>query len=405
MRTLLLLLNLLLLISASAQTLIGPRPLAPVAYTNVTTALSTNVVEIDTNACAVIGGYNAITVSNYPTLTAPGWSLASSTTAGGYIVGTWTNGSGSSFTSATEYQAPYLSTNYEVLNFVGFHADTLPNAVWTNFIAITNAGNTHTQIWTTRSHPAGWPNVPPILVWRTNSLIYGQPRWTALSQCNEIEGFHGMVPMTAITRRHVYFRGHGTGSAGDDIKTNWHGKRVWFCDTNSQVVQMTLSNAITRLQYATNVGQEYMDYSVAVLTEDIPATVEIMSMGYYRAYKTGETTWTNEGAYSTKWPTYNCYAVMGYTLYGTMPSPYLAYNSTGDLFSGVQGYIGAWRGGDSGGAFLLPMPDGLVMMFGATTSGANEYMQADLDTLTTSIGLTTNNYQITYYDFSAYPDL
>src|SRR2546427_296665 len=95
--------------------------------------------------------------------------------------------------------------------FEHFLPDSLNHAVWTNFIAHTN-GRT-TALWSARSHPLGWPsNAPIAAVWSTKSLVWGMKGMTALSPCWQNEGNSGQVPITALTRRHGYTRGHGMGA-------------------------------------------------------------------------------------------------------------------------------------------------------------------------------------------------
>src|SRR5262249_5520011 len=96
--------------------------------------------------------------------------------------------------------------------FHHFFADSLSHLIWTNFIAHTNGRGT--TVWSGRTHSPNWPATPPVAVWNTNSLIWGMKGVTALSPCWEVEGAPGQVPVTALTRRHAYTRGHGMGADG-----------------------------------------------------------------------------------------------------------------------------------------------------------------------------------------------
>src|SRR5690242_1531679 len=120
--------------------------------------------------------------------------------------------------------------------FDHFLPESLDNLVWTNFIAHTNGRDMN--IWSARSHPLGWPSKPPLVRWNTNSLIWGLKGFTAISPCWEVESAPGQVPVTALTRRHGYTRGHGMGA--DGFNTNFAGKKIWFLTANNSIVEVTV---------------------------------------------------------------------------------------------------------------------------------------------------------------------
>jgi len=65
------------------------------------------------------------------------------------------------------------------LVFDHFLPNSLSNFTWTNMLAHTNGRDT--QVWSERTHPAGWPAVPPVVKWNTNSLIWGMKGMTGLT--------------------------------------------------------------------------------------------------------------------------------------------------------------------------------------------------------------------------------
>src|SRR5262249_20713452 len=126
--------------------------------------------------------------------------------------------------------------------FHHFFVDSLNHLIWTNFIAHTNGRDT--TIWSVRTHSPTWPASAPVAVWNTNSLIWGMKGVTALSPCWEVEGVPGQVPVTALTRRHGYTRGHGMGV--DGFNTGFAGKKVWFLGADNKIVQATVARDVVR---------------------------------------------------------------------------------------------------------------------------------------------------------------
>jgi hypothetical protein len=249
-------------------------------------------------------------------------------------------------------------------------------AVWTNFVATTNGRAM--EMWSTRAYSAGWPDTPPILVWNTNCLLYGREGFTAICQCNEFEGAPGQVPVTLVTRRHGFLRGHGLGPVG--LQTNGlAGKRVWFCTASNTPVQMTIAADFVRL--GLDPSGAYYDYGLVVFTQDVPDSITPISVistvdfqTYY--YYTPEIPFLTLGTEQT-----------GRCATGGDPIPPFVF----PLF----------KGGDSGSPNILPSPDNkLIMYSGRGVSGFSPQVQADIDTLSLWLGLNTNNYQLHWYDLS-----
>ncbi|MGO9204210.1 MAG: MBG domain-containing protein [Limisphaerales bacterium] len=242
-------------------------------------------------------------------------------------------------------------------------------AVWTNFIANTN-GRTM-QMWSEYSLPDGWPNVPPLMAWDTNCLLFGLDGFTAISQCNQFQGSPGQVPATLLTPRHAYTRGHGMGPVG--LTTSLAGQSVWFCTASNTLVQMTVAASIIRL--GTVGGQSY-DYGIHVFSRDAPNSITPMSV-------------LSDADYEVYYP-------------DTPDLPFLFFGTTQDGYCSAQVPPFVYPlliAGDSGSPNMIPTPDNKLAMFsGRSTSGPSAQMQADMDTLTALVGLSTNNYQLRYYD-------
>ncbi len=264
----------------------------------------------------------------------------------------------------------YYRSVYEL---AGPTASPFRFAVWTNFIAHTN-GRT-LEMWSERSLPPGWPSTPPVLAWNPDSLIYGLDGFTALSQCNEFQDSPGQMPVTLLTRRHGYMRGHGTGDNG--LKTNLAGKKVWFCTASNTVVQMTIAANLTRYEFGS--GNAY-DYGLVIFTEDVPDSItpiSVMSAVDFAIY-----------------------------YYYTPDIPFL-FLGTEQLGHCAAGYgvppfvYPLEKGGDSGSPNMIPLPGyKLVMYSGRSTSGPSPQMQADIDALSLYLGLNANNYRLRWQDMT-----
>jgi len=254
--------------------------------------------------------------------------------------------------------------------------DSLNYVVWTNFIAHTNGRNT--SVWSVRSKPQGWPERPPLVQWNTSSLIWGMKAFTALSPCWELEGSPGQAPITALTRRHGYTRGHSMG--GDRVGALYAGKRVWFVTSQNQVIQMTVKREIVR-----TVETSKRDYTIVLFDSDLPETIQPMRVvsphevfdvprSKYIHLMTGE------------------------------PCPFFKTEQTGNVSADVPGFlVDTFKGGDSGSPNMLPLPGELAFSSGRSTAGASPEMQADMDTLCRLEGLNPAKYQLQWVDLSAYP--
>ncbi len=256
-------------------------------------------------------------------------------------------------------------------SFVSYFPNSLNELIWTNFLARTNGRST--AIWSVRSHPSDWPKSPPLVAWNTNSLMWGLKGITALSPCWEGEGAPGQVPITALTRRHGYTRGHGMGPSG--ISTQFSGKKVWFASTDNRVIETSIRAGIVRLSL-----QEGRDYTVFLFDRDLPDSVQPLRVG----------------ASSDVWEKY--------VYRDAAPRPIFMTEQSGNVSTGIPPFVlDTLKGGDSGSPNLLPMPDELLFLNGRTTSGPSPAMQADMDELCRRAGLDPANYQLQWADLSRYP--
>jgi hypothetical protein len=239
-----------------------------------------------------------------------------------------------------------------------------------------------------------WSNIPRTdpptgLAWNTSCLLYGKIGFTAISQFNECG-----VPVTALTPRHGYMRGHGTGYG--DGTTNYagfnpgfNGAKVYFCtgDGNNTLVTATVANGYTRLG---NWNGTTNDYSILAFNADLPPTIQPMEVSYTlpTSYSVIFNT-TQAGYMSANCPPFRA----GYAPFGISP-PTLAAPDAFPPFNIFATYLP----GDSGSPAMLPTTDDyLVFLYGDTTTGPYAQMQTDMNTLSTNVGCT--QYRMTQYRY------
>ena len=260
--------------------------------------------------------------------------------------------------------------------FESFKPDSLNHAIWTNFVAHTN-GRTM-QIWSERSHPQGWPTNKPTVRWNTNNLMWGMKGLTALSPCWQNEGSPGQVPLTALTRRHAYTRGHGMGPEG--FQTITAGYRVWFLTRDNVVVEAVIKRSVTRASPTNGVPR---DYTIMLFDRDLPATIDSM-----RVLSIAEIQPKYRFAARASWP-----------------CPILETEQGGEVSAGIAPFVvNTWKPGDSGSPNMVPLPGELVFYGGRSTSGPTREMQEDMDELCRLERLDPKNYQLRRADLSKYPD-
>jgi hypothetical protein len=264
----------------------------------------------------------------------------------------------------------YFFTNYSFERFV---PESLQNTVWTNFITHTNGRSM--AIWSKRSYPANWPVSPPNVEWNTHGLVWAMKGMTALSPSWEAEGSVGQVPITALTKRHGYARGHGMGP--DGLGKGFAGRRVWFLTRNNQLVEVTVVQQIVRTMQASG-----LDYTILLFSKDLPDSIEPLRV----------TTWKD--------------VFSRYTYLDVAPAPHPLFfvEQTGNVSADVPGFtVATFKGGDSGSANLLPLPGELVFYGGRTTSSPCPEMQTDMDELCRQARLDPAKYRLQWVDLSRYP--
>jgi hypothetical protein len=267
------------------------------------------------------------------------------------------------------------SWTYTNLVFENFVPTTLNHAIWTNFTARTNGRDL--RIWSERSLPLGWPNRPPVAAWNTNSIVWGMKGLTALSPAWEGHGAMGQVPLTALTRRHAYTRGHGMGP--DGFTKAITGSRAWFLTADNAIVSTRIKRAVVRFGVRTN--RPPRDYTILLLERDLPETIEPMSVALPDAVQ-------------------KFYPVGSQ---GFVPRPIFQTEQLGYVNTGVAPLtVNSWKGGDSGSPNLLPLPGELVFFGGRSTSGPSKEMQEDMDELCRLEGLNPARYQLQWVDLEKY---
>lgn len=259
--------------------------------------------------------------------------------------------------------------------FDHFLPESLNNLVWTNFIAHTNGRNM--SIWAERTRPPGWPHQAPIVRWNPNSLIWGMRGVTALSPSWELEGNPGQAPITALTRRHGYARGHGMGA--DRVGAAYAGRKVWFVTADNRIVQTTIKREIVCTMQTSR-----RDYTIVLFNSDLPDTIQPM-----RVAQPDQIFAISHSKY--------CYAA-------DAPCPMFETEQNGNVSASIPGFtLDTNKGGDSGSPNMLPMPGELVFWSGRSTSGPSSEMQADMDKLCQLEGLDPAQYQLQWVDLSSYP--
>jgi hypothetical protein len=260
--------------------------------------------------------------------------------------------------------------------FHEFQPESLSHTIWTNFLASTNGRDL--RVWSVRTHPANWPTNPPVANWNTNSVIWGMKGLTALSPCWQGEVNSGQVPLTALTRRHVYTRGHHLGEEG--LNSRYAGFKAWFVTANNLVVEVRIKRMIVRASMGAN--GVYRDYTIMLLDRDLPDSIQPIRV-------------TTVAEVQSKYPV---------ATQGLAPHPIFGTEQGGSVSTGVAPLVvNNWKGGDSGSPNLLPLPGELIFFSGRSTTGPTPEMQADMDELCRTEKLNPKDYQLRWVDLSQYP--
>jgi hypothetical protein len=215
--------------------------------------------------------------------------------------------------------------------------------------------------------------------------MWGYSGMTALSPCWEAEGNSGQTPITALTRRHGYSRGHSMTDY-DGFTTNFTGRKVWFVTAGQTLVERRVLKAVVR----TIPRGAQRDYTILLFDQDLPESIEPLRVVAF----------TN---LITKCP-----------FSAGAPLPIFRTEQGNGVSAGVPGFsLPTWKGGDSGSPDMLPMPPAsgnvplklgeLIFFGGRSTSGPSPEMQSDMDTLCRMAALDPHKYQLQWLDLSGYP--
>lgn len=255
--------------------------------------------------------------------------------------------------------------------FVNFRPESLINCVWTNLLVLTNGRSP--VIWSQRSHPIGWPLRAPSVRWNASGLMWGMRGLTALSPCWEGEGAPGQIPITALSRRHGYTRGHGMGP--DGFRRVYAGKRVWFLTTDNSLVQMKVTREVVRTLPGSG-----RDYTLVLFDRDLPASIEPMRVCIWQEI------------------------APRFAFFDNVPCPLFMTEQEGNVSAAIPGFtFNVLKGGDSGSPNMLPLPGELVFYNGRTTTPPCPEMQQDMDELCRQEGLNPTNYRLQWVDLEGYP--
>jgi hypothetical protein len=251
---------------------------------------------------------------------------------------------------------------------------TLQAALWASFSSATNARPGTTQF-------ANMSTLNP--TFDTNSVTFGLTGYNACAaEANPAPGFvwtnqTWYIPVTALTRRHVYYRGHSTGGTNGQFMPTGIASPLHFIRTDGSIY----------LAYVAGVKKGLQDYNVAILSNDLPADIQPMMMADPNAL--AEKLAKNPVGF---WPNFK--PLLGYCQHNKIGT------IDGVSFNPHNFYVG----GDSGSPDFYILNGALVFVEGRTTSGWCPQMQADCDQLTTWAGLNPAQYQIALLDLSQFSD-
>jgi hypothetical protein len=268
-------------------------------------------------------------------------------------------------------QPEFLTNAYTITNLVfsRFAPGSLNEFAWTNLLASTNGRSL--LIWAKRQHPLLWPMTAPSVQWNTQSLIWGMKGLTALSPCWEKEGSSGQVPITLLTRRHGYARGHGMGREG--LVSTFRGKKVWFVTAANKVVETRGSSVMVRSQPA-------QDYSILMFDGDLPSDIEPVRVASLTELNI------------------RCPAVH------ETPSLIVRTEQEGRVSAELPGFtVPVYKGGDSGSPNLFFYGHELVFVGGRTTSPPQKEWQDDINALCAKESVDPKRYQLQWVDLSKWP--
>jgi hypothetical protein len=275
--------------------------------------------------------------------------------------------------NSLQFQVQHGNNVATNLAFAAYVPESLGNLIWTNFLAHTNGRDM--RIWSERVFPRHATNVLKAR-WNTNGLMWGMKGLTALSPHWEEEQGSGHLAIAALSRRHGYTRGHGSGENG--FSKIWSARKVWFLTAANIVVEVKVVRRVCRSAE----GGDRADYTIVLFDRDLPPQIEVLHV-------------ISPATVLAHYP---------FPSEGHFPHPVFMTEQGGNVSSSVWPLAtDVVKGGDSGCPNLLPLPGKLVFMSGRTTSGPSAQMQADMDELCRLEKLNPKKYQLQWVDLSKYP--
>jgi len=307
---------------------------------------------------------------------------------GSYGSGIWTRIAGATGSSLT---VPNVLDGTEVEVFGG---NPFGSAGSSSAASVAVLGQTEWGVWTTllANTNGETPNVwtiiqqnPPKLQWNTKSLIYGKGGYTAISQLNS----WGVCipPVTALTGRHGYTRGHGNNVNGA-LTNNPRSPAmtVYFCYPPTNLVTVNVLARIIR-------NDGVYDYTVLLFDTDV-TTSDITPMCVHSNPQEGTTQLVELATQQAWYGQPGTVALVSPFTLAPPPLPFFPYYQVG---------------GDSGSPEMaLTSNNTLVFLGGTQCSGPGQQgssqMQVDMDTLTGiansppyNLNLNPANYQMSWY--------
>jgi len=285
---------------------------------------------------------------------------------------------------------PFNETNY---NWKG----TLSYSISTNFASVTNkapAGGGTVSLDQVMASGFYGTNC----VWNTNSALWNKKGLTSWSpiHTSQLTNLSTDVLVTALTRRHIYSRGHSSGSDGYYSYNVTNGEYYYFYTTNNQMVIRRALNKITRISSGKG------DYTITVLDSDLPTTIDTMAQAMQFPMDTNNA-FAGTGDFSVKLNYGSAYnhpvTQLGFCQHG-----YIGFNSGDNNGYGITNFFphGIYVGGDSGNPNFYVIGNELAMTSGRTTSGYNIFMQQDIDALSATNGMDPALYQPRFVDVSKF---
>jgi hypothetical protein len=209
--------------------------------------------------------------------------------------------------------------------FESYETGTLAAALWDHYTANTNGKVS--QMWSSRTIGSA--------TWNANTLAKLGTNYTGLAYGWQGQSAAGIPPVTAISRRLAYTRGHGMGATGTNSANAT--KQIWFLTAANATITNTITEQVTSAGY----GE---DWTIFVLANALPETIAPVAL-------------VSPATLATKRPP------------SGGPHPILFTTQSGTAYSGRDSWVGSLNPGDSGNPRMI-FPGGQLAMFAGTTTSA-----------------------------------